>query len=81
MAKIDDAFFARKVDKSKKGKDGEFIEEKKKEKAPVAAERKTEQSRVDKALASALKAVPHLTNYLNAKFSLTQGQKPHLLSF
>ena len=82
VAAIDDAFFARKADKgAKKGKDGEFIEEKKKEKAPISAERKSEQSRVDGALADAIKATPQLHNYLNAKFSLTQGQKPHLLSF
>ena len=83
VTKLDDAFFARKADKTaKKGKDGEFIEDgKKKEKQPISAERKSEQSRVDAALADAIKAVPQLTNYLHAKFSLTQGQKPHLLSF
>jgi len=85
VTKIDDAFFVRKdgASKGKKssGKDGEFITEEKKEKTPVSSERKTEQSRVDGALQSAIKAVPNLFHYLNAKFSLTQGQKPHLLSF
>jgi len=79
VAKIDDAFFARKETKKAK-KSGEFIEEKK-EKAPIAPERKSEQTRVDSTLSAAIKAVPNLYHYLNAKFSLTKGQKPHLLSF
>ena len=80
VSKIDDAFFARKADKKAK-KDGDFLDDKKKEKAPISAERKAAQKAVDGALTAAISAVPNLNHYLNAKFSLTQGQKPHLLTF
>ena len=78
---ISDAFFARsdKAASSKKDK-AEFIEAKK-EKAPIAKERTDAQATVDKAVLPLVKAVPNLFHYLNAKFSLTSGQKPHLLSF
>ena len=79
VAKISDAFFARSDSGAKKEK-SEFIEAKK-EKVPVAKERTDAQAAVDKAVLPLVKAVPNLFHYLNAKFSLTNGQKPHLLSF
>lgn len=80
VTKIDDAFF--KVDsKAKKTKDGEAFFDKDAKKTPVSAARKTETARVGAAVLAAVKAVPQLAEYLNAKFSLTRGQKPHLLKF
>ena len=80
VSKINDAFFARSSDASSKKDASGFITEKK-EKAPVAKERTEAQAAVDKAVLPLVKAVPNLFHYLNAKFSLTNGQKPHLLAF
>jgi len=80
VATITDTFFARTDAGSKKGEKSEFIEGKK-EKAPIAKERTDAQSAVDKVVLPLVKAVPNLYHYLNAKFSLTSGQKPHLLAF
>jgi len=81
VTKIDDTLFAR-VHTPKQKKEGEqFFEEKKENKTIVSAARKTAQSSVDKALLAAVKAVPNLHHYLNAKFTLTNDQKPHELKF
>lgn len=81
VSKIDDAFFARKAEKKKAGKDGEGFFKKDDKKSPVSAARKTETARVSKELLNIIKATPQLKLYLNAKFTLTRGQKPHLLKF
>ena len=81
VAHITDAFFARSDSSSGKKDDKSGFIEAKKEKVPIAKERTDAQAAVDKAVLPLVKAVPNLHHYLNAKFSLTNGQKPHLLSF
>jgi len=82
VSKIDDAFFAVKRAKAEKGKDGEaFFAKDGAKKSPVDATRKAETARVGTAVLAAVKAVPQLRAYLNAKFSLTRGQKPHQMQF
>jgi len=82
VSKIDDGFFARKADKVVSGgKDGEGFFSKDKKKPEVSAARKTETARVDTAIRAIVKATPSLKQYLNAKFTLTRGQKPHQLKF
>jgi len=81
VSKIDDAFFARKAEKKVAKKDGEEFFAKDAKKSPVAAARKTETARVGAAILAAVKATPNLKAYLNAKFTLSQGQRPHLLKF
>jgi len=87
VSKIDDAFFAvskaaRKSAGSTAAKDGEgFFAKDGVKKSPVAAARKAETSKVDAALKAVIKATPSLKAYLNAKFTLTRGQKPHLMKF
>jgi len=78
VSKIDDAFFAK--SKAAKQEKKSFLATEQK-KAELPAIRKTEQSRVDAALKPLIAAVPALNHYLNAKFTLTNGQKPHLLKF
>jgi large subunit ribosomal protein L6e len=79
---IDDSFFAK---EKKKGtgaaKKGEEFFEKKEQKTEISVARKEAQKKVDIALKPIIKAVPNLTAYLNAKFTLTRGQKPHALKF
>lgn len=78
VSKIDDAFFA-KDGKAKAAKKDFLAKDEKKAELPAA--RKAEQARVDSALKPRIAAVPHLAHYLNAKFTLTNGQRPHLLKF
>jgi len=78
VSKIDDALFAR-VGESQT-KQAKFISENKTT-TPVTAERKAAQQAVDAALMAAIKPVAHLKAYLGAHFTLTNGQKPHLLKF
>jgi large subunit ribosomal protein L6e len=82
VSKIDDAFFVRKTtEKVTGGKDGEAFFAKDPKKTVVSAARKTETARVDAAIKDIVKATPSLKSYLNAKFTLTRGQKPHLMKF
>jgi large subunit ribosomal protein L6e len=82
VSKIDDAFFARKAEqKVTGGKDGEAFFAKDPKKTVVSAARKTETARVDAAIKAIVKATPSLKQYLNAKFTLTRGQKPHAMKF
>lgn len=78
LSGIEDEFFAKDA-ASKKAKK-QFLE-KEETKSQLPAVRKTEQARVDAALKPLIAAVPNLSHYLNAKFTLTNGQKPHLLKF
>ena len=50
-------------------------------KDPLLSKRKADQKAVDAAVLKAVKAVPMLKQYLNAKFSLKQGQFPHMMKF
>jgi len=79
--KITDALFAKSKESKAKKEGDAFFEEKKEQKSTVSEARKTAQSAVDKVLLAVVKAVPTLRHYLNAKFTLTSGQKPHELKF
>jgi len=80
VSSIDDKFFVKPESKQTKNKEGKFIKEKK-EKTPIPDTRKAAQSKVDGGLKSVIAATSNLEHYLKAKFSLTNGQKPHLLTF
>jgi len=84
-SKLDDAFFLKKSTDAaakKKKKDGEeFLNESQSKKSEISAERKTEQKKIDTHLIANITKVPNLKHYLNAKFSLTNNQKPHALKF
>jgi len=81
VSKLNDAFFAKtevKVAPTKKA--GDFFN-KDGQKAVVPQARRDEQKRVDTALLATINSVPTLYHYLNAKFSLTNGQFPHAIKF
>jgi large subunit ribosomal protein L6e len=78
---IDDSFFARKSVKKAANKDGEAFFSKDAKKSPVDAKRKSETARVGSAILALVKKTPELKAYLNAKFTLTRGQKPHAIKF
>merc|ERR1719223_798313 len=78
VADIDDEFFARAAAPKKTG--GSFLESE----APaytVSAARKDRQGKVDAVLMKEVSKVANLKSYLNAKFTLTKGQYPHLMKF
>merc|ERR1712048_12723 len=84
---VSDALFQKEKKKADKKKSGEafFKEEegeKKKKTAKVSDEFKALQKKVDKQLTDAMpKSEPLLVSYLRAKFSLRNGQMPHLMKF
>lgn len=78
-SKITDTFFAR--PKSTKTKADFLSTEKPETKRVLTAEQKDVQSKIDTALSAIVKKTPSLSEYLGTRFSLTNGQKPHLLRF
>jgi len=86
VKKFDDAYFRRPTGKSqKKEKTAEkFFEGKQGSEAPkkvIDPNRKADQKTVDAVLLATIKKTPTLHDYLNAKFSLTNGQYPHEMKF
>jgi len=79
-AKLNDAYFKRPAKVAKKKTEDEFFaaEEAKPE---LSAERKEDQKKVDSPLIALVKKTDFLKPYLNAKFSLTNGQAPHEMVF
>jgi large subunit ribosomal protein L6e len=60
--------------------DDAFFARGKDEKGPSAA-RKAAQDSVDKALGAAVGKTEHLKEYMQAKFTLSKGDKPHAMKF
>eukprot|EP00462_Mataza_sp_D1_P003399 CAMPEP_0175103102 /NCGR_PEP_ID=MMETSP0086_2-20121207/8866_1 /TAXON_ID=136419 /ORGANISM="Unknown Unknown, Strain D1" /LENGTH=220 /DNA_ID=CAMNT_0016378107 /DNA_START=35 /DNA_END=697 /DNA_ORIENTATION=+ len=79
VSKVTDATFAR-VAKPAAEKGEDFFKAPKKA-TETSAERKALQKSVDTALLAAVKKVPELSAYLNAKFTLTKNDQPHLMKF
>lgn len=75
---INDAYFKRVV-AEKTGSEEEMFG--KVVAVEIPAQRKADQKTVDEGLLKAVAAVPELKHYLNAKFSLSKGDKPHLMKF
>lgn len=79
---INDAYFARVGGpKPKEGEDEFYASQSAPVNADWLAKRKADQKTVDTALVKLIKAEPALPHYLNAKFSLTNGQAPHAMKF
>ncbi|KAG9443149.1 hypothetical protein H6P81_019003 [Aristolochia fimbriata] len=81
VAKFDDKYFAREVEKKKKKTEGEFFEGDKEESKGIPQLKKDDQKAVDAQLLKSIEAVPELKAYLAARFSLRSGMKPHELVF
>merc|ERR1712094_166307 len=75
---VNDDFF--KKPKTAKKKDGELFFEEKKEKTIDEARKKTQEA-VDAKLVAEVSKDALLKAYLSSKFSLKNGDKPHLMSF
>jgi len=81
LEKFDEAYF--KVKKEKKGKstEQEFFGEGEKKAKSIPESRTSDQRTVDKSLIPIITKTPHLKAYLASSFSLSKGEKPHLLKF
>jgi large subunit ribosomal protein L6e len=77
---IDDKYFSRASDEKKEAEEEFFLGDAPKP-AVVSDQRKADQKKVDDALLKAVAAVPMLEGYLAAQFTLTKGDKPHLMKF
>lgn len=77
VSSFTDAYFAR----SKSSDEEDFFAGDAPKAAVVSDTRKADQKTVDAALLKAVNAVPMLKAYLNAKFSLTNNDKPHKMFF
>jgi len=78
--KINDAYFAKPKSAKKQKTESEFFAPEA-EKKQLAPGKKDDQKAVDKSLLAAIKKTPNLGDYLNAKFSLKDGQYPHDIKF
>jgi len=79
VSAISDEFFAR-AETAGKDAEEEFFEGENKA-AIVSDERKAAQKAVDAKLLKAVEKVPMLKGYLNSKFSLKKGDRPHNMIF
>ena len=77
-AHVNDAYFKRPAAVKLNGEDAFYASV---TDAKVSDSRKADQKAVDAALLASVKATPMMKQYLNAKFSLKQGQFPHLMKF
>lgn len=59
----------------------DFFEEPSKKKERITAERKTAQNEIDTIVKKSVDEVPMLKKYLQSRFALKNGDKPHLMKF
>ncbi|GMI28511.1 hypothetical protein TeGR_g12270 [Tetraparma gracilis] len=78
-ASVDDAYFARSEAAASAGEEKFFKGDA--SKAVVSDQRKADQKAVDAALMKAVGSTPVLKQYLNAKFTLTNNDRPHNMVF
>ena len=76
---VDDAYFKREEPKPTAGEAGFFASAK--TKTVPSEKRKADQEAMDKALAKVVDGTEMLKAYLQAKFSLKKGDKPHEMKF
>ncbi|CAK9043091.1 60S ribosomal protein L6 (YL16-like) [Durusdinium trenchii] len=77
--KIDDAYFAR-VKEAKEGEEG-FFDNQEKINPEWLEKRKADQKAIDEPLLAAVSKVSLLAEYLQAPFTLSKGQAPHMMKF
>jgi len=80
VSDINDEYFARDKVSSSESEE-QFFKGDAPKPAIVTDKRKADQKRIDAALLKSVEAVPMLRGYLNAKFSLTKSDRPHLMAF
>ena len=81
VQKFDDKYFAREKKTRAKKTEGELFESEKEATKNLPDFKKDDQKVIDAELIKAIDAVPDLKNYLGARFSLRDGDKPHEMTF
>lgn len=81
VSKFDDAYFAKEKAEKKADKEEFFDGAKPLEKKPLPEARSVDQKAVDEALLKCIKQTPHLSTYLASSFSLSKGDRPHLMKW
>jgi len=82
LDKVDDQFFSRKVAvKRNTSKLSDFVEDPQKKRERVTDERRNAQNTVDTEVLKSVRSVPLLKEYLQNRFTLKNGDKPHLISY
>ena len=80
VSSITDEYFSRAKDEKKEGEEEFFLGDAPKP-AVVSDQRKADQQKVDAGLLKVIGATSMLEAYLAAQFTLTSGDKPHLMKF
>mgnify|MGYP002783772899 FL=1 len=80
VSSITDEYFSRAKDEKKEGEEEFFLGDAPKP-AVVSDQRKADQQKVDAGLLKVIGATNMLEAYLAAQFTLTSGDKPHLMKF
>jgi large subunit ribosomal protein L6e len=80
VEEFDDKYFAREKE-AKKSKEQKLFQGDKAEKNETPDIRKQDQKKVDAALIKNIKKVPQLSAYIASTFSLSKGDRPHLMKF
>jgi len=81
LDKVNDDFFKKRVAIKRGTKSADFFEDPKKKKERITEERRTAQNAIDTEVVKSVKAVPQLREYLQNRFALKSGDKPHLMNF
>ena len=82
LDKVNDEFFAKKVAvKRNTTKLADFVEDPAKKRERITEERRNSQNTVDTEVLKSVRSVPLLKEYLQNRFSLKNGDKPHLLNY
>ena len=76
----ENAFFTR-VEVKRGNKLSDFVEEPQKKKERITETRRETQNTVDAEVVKSVRAVPELREYLQNRFTLKNGDKPHLMNF
>ena len=79
--KVTDEFFTKRVAIKRGTKASDFFEDPKKKKERITDERKNAQNSVDTEVVKSAKAIPQLKEYLQNRFALKNGDKPHLMKY
>ncbi|KAF8538740.1 ribosomal protein L6e-domain-containing protein [Trichophaea hybrida] len=80
VEKFDDKYFAREK-KAKKTKEEKLFKGDQVTKKETPEARKIDQKEVDACLLKNIKKVPQLSGYIASSFSLSKGDRPHLMKF
>ena len=79
--KFDDAYFAKPVTKKVKKDGKDFLKEDAKASTGPSEARAADQKAIDDAMMKGIQKEPMMAAYLKSRFSLSKGDKPHLMKY